>query len=197
MFFLHSMFSQYPRALHNSNNIVRPGRKEVVLLYVYSYCVRPPQRLITSLPILYIYNRYWAVDTRSCDDGGEYRLAGPLFRQPAAGGRPTSPCQVSVLWMHGRVIAVITLMISYFALFFRSYNLVYVTSDGDACEGSLPAVEMASRSGSMRQQFNEWSLVQYYTGERNCYFDAAAVLLYSSCCYCCFYYCCCWFRSMR
>ena len=31
----------------------------------------------------------------ACDHGGEYRLAGPLFRPPTAGGRPTSPRQVS------------------------------------------------------------------------------------------------------
>ena len=53
-------------------------------------------------------------------------------------------------------------------------SLVYVNrdSDGGVCEGSLPTIEVASRSrrvGQDTQPFSEWSLVQYYTGEINCF----------------------------
>ena len=50
-----------------------------------------------------------------------------------------------------------------------SYTVVYFNS-GAACEDSLPTVEVASRfrsAGQCEQPFSEWSLVQYYTGERS------------------------------
>ena len=53
-------------------------------------------------------------------------------------------------------------------------SLVYINHDSDSgtCEGSLPTVEVALRSRSVVQDiqpFSEWSLVQYYTGERICF----------------------------
>ena len=51
------------------------------------------------------------------------------------------------------------------------YNLAHVTNG--ACSGPLPTVEFSLRSSidgddNIPQEFTEWSLVQYYTGKKNC-----------------------------
>ena len=106
MFFLLTMFSQYPTTGHCTTTTTLSGRADIIkagCACLFVLCV--PNTTAPSL--YYIYSvEMLCRECRYCDHGGEYRLSGPLFRPSVAGGGPTPPCQVSVLCMHGRVIAV-------------------------------------------------------------------------------------------